>query len=1240
MPTLSPTIVFFSANASGILNFSRAYQRVRTDDPMLVAFGYSADDLTCNDSVQALLERIRQADRLVLLIRFHGGKVSCPCFDEMMTAAAGASIYIDAQNEADLELASVHCPDFGKTEYRDIISYMRYDGEDNWLHLLKRLVHLPAPQPRSQPTEGLYHPRLGVIPDLQTYLSQLEISIEEVRSGTRPVIGVWFFPVRWLDADMAHVNALVTEIERQGGLPVCCFYRRAGGPGLEAKDTRWVRDHYFSYDGCPLIHVLINLMCFSLSLLRPEEAHLMGELNIPILHAMELYASHAAWSTTPQGVSPLDVCVHFAQPEFDGYLLSVPVATRELEKDPVTGALIPRLKPIPERIAKVVRMARNWSALRTKPNREKKIAIIFHNYPPRNDTIGTAIGLDTFKSVHNLLSRLEAEGYILNETYADPLALADQMVSGLTCDRRWLTPDAMAQRAAAQVPAEAHEKWHGQLPDTNKTHMTKDWGPSPGTLFVHQGQLMINGVLNGNIYLGVQPPRGHIEQKDKIHDPNLSPSYHYLFYYRWLRDVFQADAVVHVGTHGSLEWLPGKSAGMSRECYPDLAMGETPNIYPYIINIPSEGTQTKRRSFSCLIDHMIPVMINAGLYESLAELDSKILEYTQIKSLNPTALAVIQRQIWKMIVSSDLHQDLQIDNTVVPEDFDDLVIKIQDYLSELADSAISSGLHVLGCPPEEEGRVELITQIVRIRNGSIPSLREAVSRLWGYDYTALLETRGQTDLTGRYGTHSQTLAAIHEACLKIVRDCIAGEGLAPEWQSREIDQITAFITDSIFPKIMATGNEMEAIIAALEGRFVFPGGSGNPTRGQVDILPTGRNFYSVDPQKMPTSTAWEVGVSMAEKLIDRYRADTGKPLETLGMVLWGSNEFRNYGEDIAQALYLMGVKPVWEPGNGRITGLEIIPASVLKNPRVDITFRISGFFRDGLPNIVELLDEAVMMVAALKESSDINILGRNIRQEKELLIQQGKAPDDAFREAGFRLYGCPPGTYGAGVSDAIYARAWETSDDLGEVFIDWGGYAYGKGVYGEDKRRNFRRRLGRIQAVVKNEDNREHDLFASDDFNSFFGGFIVAAKKESGLQPMALAGDASDPDRVTYRTLAEEVKHIFRSRLLNPKWIESMVEHGFKGAAELSRTVDFAFAWDATSQVIDDWMYQAIAEKYAFDPEMQEWFRRVNPHALQNIFERLMEAVRRKMWQADDHTRQELESLYLEVEGDIEDFTQ
>jgi len=784
-----------------------------------------------------------------------------------------------------------------------------------------------------------------------------------------------------------------------------------------------------------------------------------------------------------------------------------------------------------------------------------------------------------------------------------------------------------------------YSAWHESLPEKNQRHMLKDWGEIPGELFVHEDKIMVNGIINGNIYMGIQPPRGFVEQPEKIHDPHLAPSHHYIFHYRWIRDVFKADAVLHIGKHGSLEWLPGKSLALSGECYPDIAIMDLPNIYPYIINDPGEGTQAKRRSCACVVDHLIPVMTNAGRYEELAEVDTKILEYIQTRSMNPERVPVLQKELWQLASKHNLHSDIEVSEDEAFSDFDGFVERLHSWLSEVADTAINDGLHVMGIVPEGDGLAELVTQLVRIKNGDVPSLREAIAGLWGYDYDNLLQYRGQTDPTGRFPTNAVAITEIHRAAIETVRAVMEGRRPRMADESPEVGKVVEFIRETVLPKLARTTEEMDSVAAALSGRHVLPGRSGAPTRGMVDILPTGRNFFSVDPFRIPSPTAWVTGKALGDALVERHVNETGRPPESIGMVIWGSPTMRTMGEDIAEAFYLMGVKPVWNSRNGRVEGLEVIPAEDLEFPRIDITFRTSGFFRDSFPNLMELLDEAVAMVTALNEPVGKNFLRKHVMAEVEELVKRGIDPGEALREASFRIFSDPPGVYGAGIPAAIDAKAWQKSEDLGDVYITWGGYAYGKGVYGEDRREVFRRRLSGISLVVKNEDSREYDLLSSDDFNAYFGGFVAAVKTVSGNYPKAYSGDASDPDRVRYRSLREEVKHVFRSRILNPRWMDGLMRHGYKGAGDLSRAVDISFHWDATSDVMEDWMYDALAEKYALNGKMQEWFREVNPYALQNIAERLLEAAGRGMWNAPDEMKKRLEDLYLDVEGDIEERT-
>lgn len=1244
--TKTKTVVF-NATGTGMISMAGAFRRIEQEYPGCMDLqARTSDDLFDSKMMERFTHHLQTADCVIVIL--HGGRKSFRFFDQLIEASRNALVFIQPGDEDEMSLSARYSTEYGSDFFNEMVRFIKFGGRENWTNLLRSLIKrfsgegIPYDPPQKMPCEGIYHPRTGgVSRTLKEYLNSQGTSLRELEDKKTPVTGMWFYQGYYVDGNLGFVDSLVNEIERQGGFPIACFYNRFPDRILNNRDPVWVAENYFQVEGKTIIHVLLSCMVFSMRLTLPEFAGVYEKIGVPVLQAITLFTTRRDWKETEQGATPMDVCISAAQPEFDGILITVPVSTRDAaEQDLLTGATLLRNMPVEERIKKIVSLAGKWAMLGIKPNAEKRVAIIFHNYPPRNDRIGCAAGLDSFESVRSILNRLKKEGYSIEREYESGDDLAREILDRVTADRRWLIPERMAQKAADRIRPEQYSAWHKSLPEKNRIHMVKDWGDIPGGLFVHNNEVMVNGIINGNVYIGIQPPRGFVEQPEKIHDPHLAPGHHYIFHYRWIRDVFRADAVLHIGKHGSLEWLPGKSLALSEECYPDISIMDLPNIYPYIINDPGEGTQAKRRSYACVVDHLIPVMTNADRYEELEEVDTKILEYIQTKSMNPGRLPVLRKEIWQLAAKHNLHSDIEVSEDEAFSDFDGFVERLHSYLSEVADTAINDGLHIMGIVPEGEGLAELITQLVRLKNGDVPSLREAIARQWGYDYDKLLQYRGQPDPTGRFPTNAIVITEIHRAALETVRAVIDGQEPRMADESPEAGRIKGFISDVVLPKLGKTTEEIDATAAALSGRHVLPGGSGAPTRGMVDILPTGRNFFSVDPFKIPSPTAWTTGKALGDALIERHINETGGPPESIGMVIWGSPTMRTMGEDIAEAFYLMGVKPVWNEKNGRIEGLEVIPAGELKFPRVDVTFRTSGFFRDSFPNLMELLDEAAAMVAALKESAEKNFLRRNVLREAEELVKRGIDPEQALREASFRVFSDPPGAYGAGIPAAIDAKAWEKSEDLGEVYITWGGYAYGKGVYGEDRRETFRRRLSDISLVVKNEDSREYDLFSSDDFNAYFGGFVAAVKAVSGSYPRAYSGDASDPERVKYRSLQQETKHIFRSKILNPKWMEGLMRHGYKGAGDLSRAVDISFHWDATSDVIEDWMYDALSEKYALDEKMQKWFKEVNPYALQNITERLLEAANRGMWNVSEEMKKRLEDTYLDIEGDIEERTE
>ncbi len=1196
----------------------------------------------------------------IAIFNLHGGKKSLSSFDELVQSLQDSSVSIYAQsasNEPEIELMKLSTVD--DAIYRKVSQYLDYGGRKNFYSLILYLANyfIGSNYEFSEPArpiwEGIYHPDFDHVPTLKEYLQSKCVA-------GRPTVGLWFYQSLWQAGNTLFIDRLIEEIERQGANVIPVFLHAAKDVERGTKGAEWVVENLFMKDGRPIIDVLISTLMFSLSI-KPWEGSDTGEgqevarseewfikrLNVPVLKAIVTYNTLADWNESLQGCSPMDISMGIAMPEFDGMLITVPVAARErTDIDPLTGARVIRFEPLPERTNKIVRLSLNWAKLRHIPNSQKKVAIIFHNYPPRDDRIGTAFGLDSPVSVLNIMKAMDDAGYTIERMPENGQALIEDVKSRLTLDRRWRSPEELAKRAIDSVTEGDYKDWFEQLPVAVQEKMTSAWGEAPGKLFVHKKNLIIPGVINGNIFIGLQPSRGFLEDPAAIyHSPDHPIPHHYYAYYRWIRDVFRADLVMHIGKHGSLEWLPGKSVGLSDSCFPDIAISDLPNIYPYIINNPGEGTQAKRRSYCCIIDHLVPVMHNADAYDEMAELEVMLADYYQAASEDPSKLPTQKKMIWEKVCEAKLDHDLEVEEEEAFSDFDKFLEKLHEYLHEMADTQIRDGLHILGEPPEGSRLDEFLVALTRLANGQVPSLRQSLAEAMGYDYDYLLDNRGK--IVSGSKTCGQVIDDLNSLALRLVSG-LHEQGFAvgtiPELveeilgkRNPKIEKVLDYIATTLAPNIDATVDELSAILCASDGGFVSPGPSGAPTRGMADILPTGRNFYSVDPQAIPSQAAWKVGVAQADALLERYLEDEGCYPESLGMVIWGSPTMRTKGDDIAEVLCLMGVRPVWEERSGRVTGIELIPIEELQRPRIDVMLRISGFFRDAFPNIVHLVDRAVELVAEQKEPPEQNFLAKHVSADISEKTAAGIDGEQAKTLACYRIFGCRPGAYGAGVSDAIDSKNWKDEKDLAEIYVKWGGYAYGRKNFGATVPDEFRRRLSRLDLTVKNEDTREYDMLDGDDFYSYHGGMIAAVKALKGELPRSYCGDSSDPDRVKTRSTVEETKHIFRARILNPKWIESMKRHGYKGAGDISRMVDIAFGWDATAEVLEDWMYEELANKYALDKDMQEWLKKVNPHALQNIAERLLEAVERGMWQATEEMKEELRDVYLDIEGWIED---
>jgi cobaltochelatase CobN len=1051
-----------------------------------------------------------------------------------------------------------------------------------------------------------------------------------------PVIGIVYYRAHELAGNTAFVDGLAAAVSAAGGapLPVWCGSLRSAEPDL--LQTLATAD--------VLIVTVLAAGGSAAALAQAGgddeawDAGAIAALDVPVLQALCLTTPRAEWAAGEVGISPLDAATQVAIPEFDGRLISVPFSFKETSEDGLSVYVAD-----PERAARVAGQAMALARLRRTSPADRRVAIVLSSYPTKHARIGNAVGLDTPASAIVLLRALHQAGYDIGPLVGpgalpgleppDGDALMHAIIAAGGQDPDWLTSQQLAD-AVVRIPAAQYRDWFAQLRPSLREAMLSAWGPPPGELYVDRshdpdGELVLAALTAGNVVLLVQPPRGFGENPVAIyHDPDLPPSHHYLAAYRWLECAFSADAVVHLGKHGTLEWLPGKSLGMSADCAPDAVLGNLPLIYPFLVNDPGEGTQAKRRAHATIVSHLVPPMTRAETYGDLARLEQLLDEHASIAALDPAKLPAIRAQIWTLIQAARLDHDLGLDSRPHDAEFDEFVLHVDGWLCEVKDAQIRDGLHVLGAAPTGPERVSLVLAMLQARQiwagqaGALPGLREAL----GLD-----ESGG----AGRAETDKA------EAIARSLVETMEGTGWHPDAAddtvaavlgrpANAVSQLLRFAATQIVPRLARTSDEITNVLHALDGGHVPAGPSGSPLRGLVNVLPTGRNFYAVDPKAVPSRLAWETGCQLADSLLARYQEETGEWPASVGLSVWGTAAMRTSGDDIAEVLALLGVRPCWDEASRRVTGVEVISLAELGRPRIDVVVRISGFFRDAFPHVVTLLDDAVTLVAGLEEDPADNLVRAHVLADLE--------HHDDMRRATSRVFGSAPGTYGAGLLAALDSRSWRDDADLAEVYALWGGHAYGRGLDGRAARADMEAAYRRIAVAVKNTDTREHDIADSADYYAFHGGMVASVRAMTGTSPRAYVGDSTRPDHVRTRTLTEESARVFRSRVVNPRWIDAMKRHGYKGAFELAATVDYLFGWDATTGVVTDWMYEQLAASYVFDPGTRKFLEQSNPWAMRGITERLLEAADRGLWAAPDAgTISRLKDAYLEVEGQLEE---
>ncbi len=949
------------------------------------------------------------------------------------------------------------------------------------------------------------------------------------------------------------------------------------------------------------------------------DADPLASADCPILQVVLAGENEESWRTGTRGLGPRDLAMNVALPEIDGRILSRAVSFKApLGRDPDTEVDLVGYEPVADRIAFVADLARNWARLRAKPPAERRIALILANYPNRDGRIGNGVGLDTPASAIAILRTLARAGYRITDAPDDPEKLIHRLLDGPTNGN----PSAPAEESLSFAEYSA---FFATLPEAVKRAVTDRWGAAERDPFFRPGRLdcgrfAIPGFRAGNVTVLVQPARGYnIDPKSTYHDPALVPPHNYFAVYAWLADEFRADAVIHLGKHGTLEWLPGKALALSAECFPEAALAPLPHLYPFIVNDPGEGTQAKRRAQAVIIDHLTPPLTRAGGYGPMAELERLIDEYYEAALGDSRRLPVLASAILEQARTTGLEGDCGI---VAGDETAAALHKLDGFLCELKELQIRDGLHVFGRSPEGERLHSLLVAFARPGRGAAPkdaSLLQALAADLGLGEDPLAEdpagpwTGARPPALagpGPWRSCGDTVERLEALALRLV----AGE-LAPDPSWSLTTAVLDWIKSQLTPAVTGSGTaEIAGLLAGLDGRFVPPGPSGAPSRGRPEVLPTGRNFYSIDTRAVPTQAAWQLGWKSAALLVERHAQEYGDYPARVALSAWGTANMRTGGDDIAQALALMGVRPVWERSSGRVTGFEILPASVLDRPRVDVTLRVSGFFRDAFPGLIDLFDSAARAVAALEEPVSVNPLAARVAEDRRELEAQGAAPQEADRRAGYRVFGSKPGAYGAGLQTMIDERIWDDEADLAEAYLGWSGYAYGAGREGRSEREMLEARLAETDAVLHNQDNREHDLLDSDDYYQFEGGLALVVRQLSGHAPAVWHNDHSRPETPRIRSLREELGRVVRGRAANPRWIAGVMRHGYKGAAEIAATVDYLFAFAATSRAVDDAHFDALYDAYLADNSVRGFMAEHNPAALNETSRRFLEAIDRGLW--------------------------
>ena len=1237
-------IVILTAADSEIAGLAAAHRRQHSEgDTSLTLRIANLMQLNHNMSVDLYAETVVANAKLVI-VRLLGGRGYWPYGVEQITdlclRSGTALAWLPGDDQPDTELTSLSTLP-AEAAHR-LWQYCVQGGANNYDALLGYATTLcgqsgPWREPIPLLRAGLYWPNAE-----PTSVAELPWT------PGRPVAAIVFYRALVQATDTAVIDALIDSLSREG-LNVLPLFAASLKDPIAATIVEGLIDE-------TMPSVILNGTGFALS--NPGEARRdtpFDAADCPIVQVIFSGGDLESWREGTRGLSARDIAMNVALPEVDGRIISRAVSFKNrARRDETVEADIVTYQPVADRIDFVAALAANWARLRNSEMKDRRVALVLANYPNRDGRMGNGVGLDTPAGAAKVLHALDTAGYRTINLPADGATLIARLAAGPT-NAGW-----QGRKIEETLSFADYNIFFASLPEVVRAQVLERWGPPEADPFYRAadldcGSFAIPAYRCGNVAIALQPARGYnIDPVSSYHDPALIPPHNYLAFHAWLRDGFRAHAVVHMGKHGNLEWLPGKALALSANCFPEAALGPMPNLYPFIVNDPGEGTQAKRRSQAVIIDHLTPPLTRAECYGPLKDLEALVDEYFEAAGLDPRRLAVLGEQIIDLAKDIGLDKDCGI---TADADETEALGLLDNFLCELKEMQIRDGLHIFGESPDGTRRTDLLVALARVPRGAgkgrDASLIRALALDLGLEFdpldcvlgdewkdlkpealvfplTPVLSPEGAREKTSTFDgpplpegegrgegedapwrTNGDTVERLENLANTLVSKSYEPD---PAWTATQF--VLNEIEQRLAPALDASGAaEIDGLTRGLAGRFVAPGPSGAPTRGRPDVLPTGRNFYSIDTRTAPTPAAWLLGWKSAQMLAERYAQDHGNWPKRMALSAWGTSNMRTGGDDIAQAMALIGARPTWDSASRRVTGFEVLPLDILDRPRVDVTLRISGFFRDAFPALIDLYDSAARAVAALDEDVRENPLADRVRSDTAALIKGGVDETTATKRAGARVFGSKPGAYGAGLQALIDEHGWESPDDLSRAYLAWGGYAYGAGAEGEAAHGLFEARLRDVEAVVHNQDNREHDLLDSDDYYQFEGGMAATVHTLSGKRPAVYHNDHSRPETPKIRRLEEEIARTVRARVVNPKWIAGVMRHGYKGAFEMAATVDYMFAFAATTGAVSDHHFDAVFDAYLDDSHVCDFFAQHNPAALREIAARLIEAQDRGLWQ-------------------------